>query len=533
MPSQYYKLHGVEGVSGGQFTDAETDELGALRSRRREPTLTDSFNQRVVGSRFQEMNRDSMAFGRLPIGSQLILEKNGQMGPARLTESPVPDAAPYHPQGHTSWDTAAFNEGFTPQQWWTHQPGDSIQEVPEEAFLGDEWVDVLQEDPEAFQNQEDYNTDTAPRRRPRPPRPNKVAGTDDRRETFPLRNRRNAEDEAQPPPHLRIQPRAPFVRPLSGLDHDDLGHIYVDINTWRAKLKSINDEIADVQRESYNDIADGIRVKGWLLIGRGLRYVPGVQLIEGRAKEDIRWDELQNEGNGLRTAMFWLLVVIVGLGLGIGSEWLDSHGVGHADNDAVTAVAGLAVATAPEFAHYIPFFIPLASGNFFGAGVAICLAAAIAMTLFMGAGLYVLQCKSRMSFSEPRSRSCSDSSQLWRTPSLSGLQMVAFKTGFYVLAILGSVWLFTVGAVLFAFDSLSTSTAPSSAIANGAIYMSVFAAAVLINLAVIFPALLMLQPLRLWRVLKEEMVAVTPRQRFRGKHAFISVHPSHFIADDP
>ena len=319
MPSQFYKLRGVEGVSGGQFTDAEVDELG-VRNGRREPSLTDTFNQRVVGSRFQEIHRDSMSFGRLPIGSQLVLEKNGQMGPARMAESPLPDAAPYHPQRHTSWDTAAFNEGFTPQQtqWWTQQ--DSLQEATDTTLLGEEWVDVLSEAPEAFQNQEDYDIPSVPRRRPRPPRANKVATNDDRRETFPLRNRGNAEGEAQPPPHLRVQPRAPFVRPLSGLDHDDLGEIYNDICTWRAKLKSINDEIADVQRDGYNDIADGARIKGWLLVGRGLRYLPGIQLIEGRAKEDIRWDELQNEGGRERTVGFWLVMGVVALLLGVGSE---------------------------------------------------------------------------------------------------------------------------------------------------------------------------------------------------------------------
>ncbi|KAI0686067.1 hypothetical protein BC835DRAFT_1408645 [Cytidiella melzeri] len=490
MPSQYYKLRGVEGVSGGHFTDAEADELGTIR--RREPSLTDSFNQRVVGSRFQEVNRDSTAFGRLPIGSQLVLEKNGQMGPARLTESPLPATAPYHPQGHTSWDTAAFAEGFTPQQWWTHQPGDSIQESPEEALLGDEWVDVLHDSPEAFQNQEDYNVDSAPRRRPRPPRANKAATQDDpsRRETFPLRNRGQAEGEEQPPPHLRIQPRAPFVRPLSGLDHDDLGHIYADINVWRAKLKSINDEIALTQAECYNDIADGARIKGWLLVGRGLRYLPRVQLIEGRAKEDIRWDELQNEGGRVRAVVFWLIVVVVGIALGIG----------------MTAVAGLAVATAPEFAHYIPFFIPLASGAFLGSGLAVCLAAAVAMTLFMGLAL-----------------------QLKNTPSLSGLQMLTFKTAFYVLVVLGSVWLFTIGAVLFAFDALSTAEAVSISIANGAIYMSAFAMVVLVNVAIIFPALLMLQPLRLWRVLRDEKAAITPRQRFRAVYPR-SYNPSYATA---
>lgn len=94
MPSQYYKLRGVDGISGGQFTDPNEPEIGS--TRRRDPSLTESFNQRVVGSRFQEVNRDSMMYGRLPIGSQVTVSHDGQLGgaPFPLTDSPVPDAAP-------------------------------------------------------------------------------------------------------------------------------------------------------------------------------------------------------------------------------------------------------------------------------------------------------------------------------------------------------------------------------------------------------------------------------------------------------
>ena len=321
MPSQYYKLRGVEGVSGGQFTDDR--EEAESSSRRRGPSLSESINQRVVGSRFQEVNRDSVAYGRLPIGSQLIVGEDGRMEPAPLTESPLPEAAPYGPRdAHTSWDTAAFNEDLPSHQWWTHQQGDSIREEDELAELGEDWVDIMNEAPEAFQNAEEWNVNVAPpRRRPRPPRLKPAHQTsEDRRETFPLRNRGQEQVEEQPPPHLRIQPRGPFVRPLSGLDHDDLGRIYSDINMWRVRLKVINNEIGEIQRECYNDIADGARIKGWLMVGRGLRFIPGIQLIEGRAKEDIRWDELQNEGGTLRTLAYWIIVVTVGILLGVCRE---------------------------------------------------------------------------------------------------------------------------------------------------------------------------------------------------------------------
>ena len=95
--------------------------------------------------------------------------------------------------------------------------------------------------------------------------------------------------------------------------------------------------------------------------------------------------------------------------------------------------------------------------------------------------------------------------------------MATFKVIFYTLVIIGSVWLFTVGAILFAFEAFSTSTPESPVVADGAIYMSAFAMVLIVNLAIIFPALLMLQPVRLWRVLKDEKAAVTPRQRFRGE----------------
>lgn len=322
MPSQYYKLRNVEGVSGGQFTDNDGVESNASR---RGPSLAESFNQRVVGSNFHEVNRDSVAYGRLPIGSQVILDRDGQMGPVPLHESPLPDAAPYAPGGaHASWDTAAFNEGLPSHTWWTHQPGDSIQEETELELLGEDWVDVLHEDPEAFENAEEYNPNaTPPRRRPRPPRAKVAApqNSEDRRETFPLRNRGEAE-EVELPPHLRTQRRGPFFRPLSGVDHEDLGHIYADINEWRGKLKAINNEIGEIQRECYNDIADGARIKGWLMVGRGLHYLPGIQLIEGRAKEDIRWDELQNEGTRIRTFAFYIITIMVGVFLGIAREFV-------------------------------------------------------------------------------------------------------------------------------------------------------------------------------------------------------------------
>lgn len=314
MPSQYYKLRGVQGVNGGQFTDPEGGDFSQAGAAG--PSLTDSFNQRVVGSRFQEVNRNSVAYGRLPIGSQVMVERNGEHVPVNA-DTPVPATALYGPNGgHSSWDTSAFSEGLQAHNWYDPHQGPATILEEGDVTEEEEWVDVLSEAPEAFEHGEEYDEQTL-RRRPRPPR---MKNDDSRRETFPLRNKGPASEEEQPPPHLRVQSRGPFVRPLSGLDHDDLGGIYSDITIWRQKLKSINAEISDVQREGYNDIAEGANVKGWLMVGRGLRFVPGIQLIEGRAKEDIRWDELQNEGGPLRLTSYWTIVITTGILLGIGRE---------------------------------------------------------------------------------------------------------------------------------------------------------------------------------------------------------------------
>ncbi|KAI0073700.1 hypothetical protein K474DRAFT_1666269 [Panus rudis PR-1116 ss-1] len=556
MPSQYYKLRGVSGVTGGQFTSpassfnnlpsssthvgggvgggggAEASSSGIpyggypQQSQytgqghghgygyKQEPSFTDSWSQRVVGSRFQEVKRDSVAYGRLPMGSQIVLEKNGQMGLAPAAgmgmgsqpQSPMHDSASYNPgidgpnAGYTSWDTEAFNnEGYGPgydpiqhsqqyhsqHQWYpSSQAPETIAEEDHTRSHGqeeEEWVDVMRDTPEVYQHGEEYPTQ-GNTRRPRPPRQRDPSP--ERRETFPLRNKATTEESEQPPPHLRLQPRQPFVRPLSGIDHANLGEIYNSISHWRSKLKAINAEIADVQRDCYNEIAEGTRIKGWLLVGRGLHFIPGVQMIEGRAKEDVRWDELQSEGGFLRGVGYWVMVVMVAVLLGA----------------ALTAVAGLCIAAAPDVAHYLPFFEGLITGNTIASGVASGLAAAVAATLFISIAIYVIHWSGHL-----------DSS-----PSISGSQLSTFKRTFYVLTIIALVWLFGIGAVLISMDAFNSSSHEAASIANGTVYMSAFAMMLVMNVAVIFPGLLLLQPVRLWRVVRAEREAVTPRQRFRA-----------------
>lgn len=99
--------------------------------------------------------------------------------------------------------------------------------------------------------------------------------------------------------------------------------------------------------------------------------------------------------------------------------------------------------------------------------------------------------------------------------SVSRSQMTAFKTAFIVLTLMGGVWLTAIGAVLYAVNAFQDGGAGRS-VADGSILMTVLALALIINVAIVAPGLLMLQPFRLWWVVRDERRAITPRERFRG-----------------
>jgi len=114
--------------------------------------------------------------------------------------------------------------------------------------------------------------------------------------------------------------------------------------------------------------------------------------------------------------------------------------------------------------------------------------------------------------------------------SVSGNQLLVFKITFFVLTAIGAVWLIAIGAILFAMQALNTNLDVTRSITNGSVYMAVLALAIVINIAIILPALLMLQPMRLWRVLRAEKQAITPRQRFRGmfSQTLFGIHIDRF-----
>ncbi|KAF9074954.1 hypothetical protein BDP27DRAFT_1213632 [Rhodocollybia butyracea] len=463
-PSQYYRLKGVSGVSGGRFTE------GSLYGK--ESSFTESIRSRTGGSRFQELsvNRESNVYGHLPLGSQVRVDEEGHIIPPAAGDSatslPYPDPRRFGPN-YAIEASDVDHDGLR-----------TLEEEPEWMELSDATPDIASVDNGA------PLTGIGTQSFKRPLKSETISSV--RRETFPFRTNSNVVtgEVLVPPPHMRLQPAQPFVRPREGINYDDLGIVYGDITEWRSKLKAINLEITNAQRDSYNDIADGARIKGWLLVGRGLRFIPGVELIEGRAKEDIRWDVLQNERTMLDTAAMWACIILAAVLLATG----------------LTAAVGLSLATAPDVAHFLPFLAPLLSDNVLGSGIATIFIPALAICIFILIALSFVRWISNVRGSV----------------SVSGGRLLVFKTTFFFITVVVGLLLLTIGGLLFALEAFTTGTTPSKAVADGSIYMTVLATAIILQVAVIFPGLLLLQPFRLWRVVRAEKRAITPRERFRA-----------------
>ncbi|KAG9103614.1 hypothetical protein FRC06_009388, partial [Ceratobasidium sp. 370] len=242
--------------------------------------------------------------------------------------------------------------------------------------------------------------------------------------------------------------------------------------------------IADSQHEAFTAIAEGQHVKGWLLVGRNVRYLAGVQPIEGRAKADVRWRELQEQGGVWSDIRYWLIVAMVAILLAV----------------SLIPVAGLALAGAPDVAHFLPFLERLSNRNDLGAGLATTLAPAVAATLFISVALMVVNYAARYT----------------GAISVSAARFRAFKATFYVFVFVATAWIIAVGALIFGLRAFDTSTARTRTVANGATYIAVLLMVMVLNAAVIAPGLLMLQPVRLWKVWRARRKAVTPRQHFRA-----------------
>ncbi|CAE6487932.1 unnamed protein product [Rhizoctonia solani] len=504
-PSQYYKLRNVNGITGGRITSSND-------------SLAFRISQRVIGSRFQEVTRESISFGRLPLGSKVRVGHTGELA-----------AVPPTPAAHGAFPNTETGSGSLRAFGPNHPPIDEesweMTDVPSEAEFartrrGTSWlsstvVGTGTGGPSKAATVRESVASPKPIRKAR-----ESSDPYSRRETLDTFGRRDTSDEYRrrattdsrrepdatiptPAPGRTSTPRRrsgehssthrqPVIRPVSGLDHGTLALVYDDIRMWRSRLKALNAEITEAQQEAYIAIAEGRNVKGWLFVGRNVRYMAGTESIEGRAKADIRWRELQlGEQGGLWSILrYWVVVALVAILLAA----------------SLIPVAGLALAGAPDVAHRLPFLGGLSGSDDLGASMATTIAPALAATLFIVLALLMINRVAR--FSGPA--------------SISAERLRTFKATFYMLTFVATAWIIAAGALIFGIGAFDARSQRSRTVANGTTYIAVLLMVIILNAAIIAPGLQMLQPIRLWKIYQAKRKAITPRQRFRA------IYPNSF-----
>lgn len=78
----------MRGVTGGKMVDSNEDlekEQDAGRNGATTPTLGQAIKQRLTGTKFLEVNRDSTVLGKLPIGSRMAVDEQGVLSPLKVS----------------------------------------------------------------------------------------------------------------------------------------------------------------------------------------------------------------------------------------------------------------------------------------------------------------------------------------------------------------------------------------------------------------------------------------------------------------
>lgn len=76
----------------------------------------------------------------------------------------------------------------------------------------------------------------------------------------------------------------------------------------------MDDQVEALQLVAMRSAATGADTVGWVIVGRGVRFIPGGTRIEGCTIEDIDWRNVGARAGGTR---FWARIAILGVILGL------------------------------------------------------------------------------------------------------------------------------------------------------------------------------------------------------------------------
>lgn len=102
---------------------------------------------------------------------------------------------------------------------------------------------------------------------------------------------------------VRSVPPAMHPPPTGRERHDP------EVEAYRTQFKALNEEISILQQDTFASISRADPVHGWILVGRGVEYLAGAQIIEGRTREDILW---ANIGHARGEKRYHLEVIVIG-----------------------------------------------------------------------------------------------------------------------------------------------------------------------------------------------------------------------------
>lgn len=125
-------------------------------------------------------------------------------------------------------------------------------------------------------------------------------------------------EEFHTPPRTATRPLSPGTDtptvppPNAGLIAERQRHEGHDaeIARYRTQSKGSSAEIEVLQQDTFTKVASAQSVLGWIIVGRGVEWLPYAEVIEGATKEDILWQHANKLGGEKR---FYLKVIGVGL----------------------------------------------------------------------------------------------------------------------------------------------------------------------------------------------------------------------------
>ncbi|WVW78796.1 hypothetical protein I302_100758 [Kwoniella bestiolae CBS 10118] len=260
---------------------------------------------------------------------------------------------------------------------------------------------------------------------------------------------------------------------------------YAAIRETRARFKELNMEIDTMQKQKFAEIASTSPksdIKGWVVVGKGVRWLPHAELIEGYTREDILW-----ENAGLTSKKderkFRLKVLAMGGMLSV----------------ILIPFLALTVGAAPGFSHYLGLMRPLARSDGFGSGVVEGLVPAVVLSLIVGVAAVLTERFSKDVQCISRSRQ----------------KALAYKGVFYLLLWVTIIWTVLVVALEYAVQGFALDVQEGRTVGDGAVFSTWFVFILLLNLAFVLPALYLLQGHRLFKYFKQRRKAITPRKKYR------------------